>query len=86
MTILDKTDYIEFLKDWDFNDEQIEFLVKQRDNYLQLSEDPDFDYDWYERDMWYTMNRSGLFEKDENNITEIYDWGPNETKLFITEL
>jgi len=86
MTAIEKSDYIKFLEDWDFNNEQIEFLVKQREIYLQLSEEPDFYYDAYERNMWYTMNRSGLFEKDENNITEIYDWGPNETRLFITEL
>ena len=37
--------------------------------------------------MWYTMNRSGLFEKDdEENETEIDDWSPTDTRDYITEI
>lgn len=78
-------DYIEFLKEENFNEKQIDFLIKQRNNFLEVSQDPEFDYDTWERDMWYTMNRSGLFEKDEENKTEIYDWDPNHTRFYISE-
>ena len=71
-----------------FNKKQIEFILEQIHYYNNLKENEEFfDYDCYERDMWYTMNRSGLFEKDnEENETEIDDWSPNETRDFITEI
>jgi len=79
-------DYIQFLKDENFNDAQIEFLLIRKEEYERISQNEDFWYDGYERDMWYTMNRSGLFEKDEDNKTEIYHWCPDETRYYITEL
>jgi hypothetical protein len=79
-------DYREFLKDMDFNPEQVNFIVQQRENYESLLEDPMFYYDSYERDLWYTMNRSGLFENDENNKSRITSWDPSHTRLYITEV
>lgn len=71
-----------------FSEKQINFILEQIHYYNNLKENEEFfDYDCYERDMWYTMNRSGLFEKDdEENETEIDDWSPNETRDFITEI
>lgn len=83
-------DYEDFLQKYDFNEEQIEFLCTQRQNYMQMVENAKddkeaaFDYDTYERDMWYTINRSGLFENDEDNKSGITNWGPNDTRRFIT--
>jgi hypothetical protein len=78
-------DYIEFLKESDFNKEQIDFIIKQRQIYDEISKEDSFYYDSYERDMWYTMNRSGLFEKDELNKSEIDSWIPTYTRIYITE-
>lgn len=78
-------DYEDFLRNDDFNNEQIKFLIAQRKNYEVQRKEEYFDYDTYERDMWYTMNRSGLFEKDSENKTEIYDWDSSHTRLYITE-
>ena len=71
-----------------FNKKQIEFILEQIHYYNNLKENEEFfDYDCYERDMWYTMNRSGLFEKDdEENETEIDDWSPTDTRDYITEI
>lgn len=77
--------YISYLESDNFNDEQIKLLIKQVNNYATLKESEYFDYDTYERDMWYTMNRSGLFEHDQENKTDITDWGPNETRCYISE-
>jgi hypothetical protein len=93
--------YTKFLESYDFNEEQINFLIDQRHNFEALRrnterekcekcgeyhETNDFDLDTYEREMWYTMNRSGLFEDDEENKTGITDWTPEHTRRFITEL
>lgn len=70
-----------------FNEKQINFILKQIDDYNYAKGEDWFDYDSYERDMWYTMNRSGLFEKnDEENETEIDDWSPTDTRDYITEI
>lgn len=83
---MDNNKYISFLLDNDFNQEQIDFIVKQRENYLNLKIDELFDEDTYERDMWYTMNRSGLFENNKSNKSELTNWSVSDTRLYITEL
>lgn len=92
--------YTNFLKRYDFNEDQINFLIDQRNAFESLKRNeeievcetcgkkknaPQFDYDGYEREMWYTMNRSGLFEDDEENKTGITNWTPHHTRRFITE-
>jgi len=77
----------EWLEGYDLNSKQIEFIVKQIIDYEEISKYDHFDYDSYERDMWYTMNRSGLFEKDdEENKSDINNWTPIETRHYITEI
>lgn len=83
---MDSKSYASFLEENDFNQEQIDFIVKQRENYLNTKEDEFFDEDTHERDMWYTMNRSGLFENDDFNKSEITNWSVSDTRLYITEL
>ena len=78
--------YENWLKRMDFNNEQIQFIMNQRQEYLNLKRDKYFSYDSYERDLWYTMNRSGLFEKDKANKSDITNWNPTHTRLFITEI
>ena len=78
--------YIDYLLSDNFNTEQIDFLVKQVNDYHSQKESEYFDYDSYERDMWYTMNRCGLFGNDETNKTEITEWGVNETRFYITDI
>lgn len=93
-----------------FNEQQAAFIVEQKKNYLALSEQTvkgacsccghtkkshHFDYDSYERDMWYVMNTSGLFERvvdEDDNIDWSSDlpisdglWGPDDTRRYITE-
>jgi hypothetical protein len=79
-------DYVLWLERLDFNEAQIDFLITQREIYLNSKDTEEFDYDSYERDMWYTMNRSGLFEDEPENKTEITDWTPTETRQYITEV
>lgn len=79
-------EYQRFLKQLRFNSSQIDFLLKQRKNYLHLRKQKDFHYDTYERDMWYTMNQSGLFENTKDNIIGIVNWTPQDTRLYITEI
>jgi hypothetical protein len=83
---MDNNKHISFLLDNDFNQEQIDFIVKQRENYLNIKIDELLDEDTYERDMWYTMNRSGLFENNKSNKSELTNWTVNDTRLYITEL
>ena len=78
--------YIDYLLNDNFNDEQINFLVKQVNDYHSQKESEYFYYDSYERDMWYTMNRCGLFENEETNKTEITEWEVNETRFYITDI
>lgn len=100
-TWFDVSQYTSFLERWGFNEEQINFLIDQRNSYETLKRSTEieececchntkevnhFDYDNYERGMWYTMNRSGLFEDDEDNKTGITNWEPNDTRRFITEI
>jgi hypothetical protein len=69
-----------------FNFEQIEFIKKQRAYYTLIREEEYFDIDSYERDMWYTMNQSGLFEDNKDNKSDITDWTPDDTRMFITQV
>jgi hypothetical protein len=93
--------YTKFLEAYDFNEDQINFLIDQKNNYENLKRSTEteicdkcgkaqevsyFDEDTYEREMWFTMNRSGLFEDEEENRTGITDWTPAETRQFITEV
>jgi len=78
--------YQRFLTNLKFNEEQIEFLSEQVKDFSIMKQYEYFDYDCYERDMWYTMNRSGLFEKDIDNKTGITNWSPNHTRKYITEI
>lgn len=93
--------YTKFLKRFRFNEEQIDFLIEQRNSFenekrnvetvtcVSCGKSKDecfFDYDSYERDLWYVMNRSGLFEDDEGNKTGIVNWTPHETRIYITEV
>lgn len=93
--------YINFLKRWKFNEEQINFLIDQRNIFESQKRNTEevvcntcgnkkevttFNYDDYEREMWYTMNRSGLFENEKQNKTRIVNWTPDDTRRFITEV
>lgn len=64
-----------------FNQDQLALIEQMRLAY----EDDDIDEDCFEWDLWYTMNQSGLFDKDyPRNKSEIYDWTPTDTRIFIT--
>lgn len=99
-THFDQHNYSKFLTLYNFNEEQIQFLFDQRTNYEyakrsietvtcdtcnKTTEISTFDADTYEREMWYTMNRSGLFENEPENKTGITNWNPTHTRQFITE-
>lgn len=82
MTPKKDLDHMAFLERCGFNQDQVSFICEQRRMFLALIEqceqdDIPLDLDGYERDMWYTMNRSGLFEEKQ--------WGVMETRCFITE-
>lgn len=69
-----------------FNDEQLQLIQEVRDQYKAQKETEEFDEDTFERDLWYTFNRSGLFEKDDdNNRSDISNWGVHHTRIYITE-
>lgn len=94
--------YRNYLERWGFNEEQIDFICDQYNAFKAARQDegegekcsecgrkmpaPAFDLDGYERDMWYTMNRSGLFEKDDENKSGITSWEQYHTRRFITEV
>jgi hypothetical protein len=97
-------EYKEFLKESNFNEKQIEFILNVRKNYdffeqeeekLYQSYDDDGAYrfefsvrvDNFERELSETFNKSGLFEEDdESNMSEIYNWGQEDTREYITEV
>ena len=79
-------DYKDWLEDMDFNPEQVEFIFKQREIYLALKEEDFFDNDVYEKDMWFIMNRRGLFEKNKENKSDICSWEVSHTQMYITEI
>ncbi len=100
LSYFDVNKYSDFLTRYNFNEEQINFLTDQRtiyetekrsietvtcDTCNKTTEIGTFDADTYEREMWYTMNRSGLFEDIEENLTGITNWNPKHTRQFITE-
>jgi len=79
--------YIEFLSSFNFNQSQIDFIVKQAEFYYSICKEDYFNYDCYERDLWYVFNQSGLFESnDENNISDIDIWDTSDTRFYITEI
>jgi hypothetical protein len=78
--------HTKLLKSYKFNAEQIEFILNEVENFRSQEKQEFFDYDTYERDAWYTFNRSGLFEKEKVNKTGITNWSPTETRKFVTEI
>lgn len=68
-----------------FNEEQVKLILSVRKMYENQCEDEYFDEDTFERDLWHTMNRSGLFEDDDENSSGITNWGVSDTRRFITE-
>ena len=80
------SNYNRKLEKCNFNDAQIDLIIEQVNNFHSSKFDPFFDEDTYERDLWYTMNQSGLFEKDEENKTMITLWGVPHTRQYITEI
>jgi len=85
MTESKKQKYTEYLKQHKFNDAQIELICKVADEFNDQRFTKEFHYDTWERDLWYTMNRSGLFERDEDNKTNIFDWSVADTRYYISE-
>ena len=76
--------YLEYLKNWGFNEAQIALIIEQVKNF---NGSEDVDVDTFERDLWYTMNQSGLFEKDDDeNESGIDNWTVNDTRRLITEI
>jgi hypothetical protein len=85
MTISDVATYQQRLKESKFNAEQIELITRVKVEYEVAKTQPLFTYDNWERDLWYTMNQSGLFEDDENK-TGITAWGVSHTRMYISEI
>ena len=86
MTSRDKENYISFLQSMNFNEAQIELIVRVKEEYDGLPHRDAGYVDGWERDQWYTFNRSGLFEgDDEDNKTHIDDWTQSDTREYITE-
>lgn len=76
--------YLEYLKNWGFNEAQIALIIEQVKNF---NGSEDVDVDTFERDLWYTMNQSGLFEKDDDeNESGIDNWTVNDTRRLVTEI
>lgn len=57
-----------------FTKEQIKLIKEQRE--LWQSYNNKYDPDQFEDDMWYVMNRSGLFEEEQ--------WSITQTRRYIT--
>lgn len=57
-----------------FTKEQIELIKEQQ--VLWQSYNNRYDPDQFEDDMWYVMNRSGLFEEEQ--------WSITQTRRYIT--
>jgi hypothetical protein len=73
---ISRTEHITMLKRNGFTDEQTLYIIMQRDNYLHAVKDEHYSDDAFEDDMWYAMNRSGLFEG--------VNWSPYHTRRWIT--
>lgn len=58
-----------------WSEEQLNFVNEQRKAYLYLESTSEEAKDAYERDLWYTMVRSGLFEA----------WEVWQTRHYITD-
>ena len=88
-----RQEYFEFLKENDFNEKQIGLIMDVRNQFEEFEADNEneegylFALDGWERDQWYTFNRSGLFEaNDEENVSDITDWAQEDTRRYITEI
>ncbi len=86
MTISDVATYQQRLKESKFNAEQIELITRVKVEYEVVKAQPLFIYDNWERDLWYTMNQSGLFEDDDVKKTGITAWGVSHTRMYISEI
>ena len=78
--------YNRHLQKCNFNDAQIDLIIEQVNMYQINKKEGYVDDDTFERDLWYTMNQSGLFEKDDENKTMITLWGVPHTRTYITEI
>lgn len=89
---MNREEYLEFLRESEFNDSQIKLIVDTRVNFEAFekenenSEDYLIMLDGWERDQWYTFNQSGLFESDDDNVSDITDWEQSDTRRYITEI
>lgn len=89
---MNREEYLEFLRESEFNDSQIKLIVDTRVNFEAFEKENENteDYaailDGWERDQWYTFNRSGLFENDDFNDSGITDWEQSDTRRYITEI
>ncbi len=90
---MSREQYLDFLNENNFNNEQIALILnvrKQFEAFEKEFEDAEGYLDMldgWERDQWYTFNRSGLFEaNDEENVSEITDWHQDDTRRYITEI
>ena len=77
------SDYRNYLKFCNFNDAQIDLVIEQVNIFNNSKV---INVDIHERDLWYTMNQSGLFEEDRTNTAMIYRWCQADTREYITEL
>ena len=77
----------EGLKKDGFNEAQKKLVLNVFEEWISFisAVDDPVAIDNWERDQWYTFNRSGLFEDDESNKTDITNWSQWETRHYITE-
>ena len=72
-----------------FNKKQLELISTVRAEFKAFKQECKNNLDaidGWERDQWYTFNRSGLFEaNDEENLSGITNWHQNDTRRYITE-
>lgn len=86
MTFIEQ--YRAFLEHHRFNEKQIELIEKVKVDFELIDKESDeafIEVDTWERAQWYTFNRSGLFERDEENQSGIFDWAQAHTRMYITE-
>ena len=79
---------MELLDAYNLNEEQKKLVLNVFEEWISIisAVDDPVAIDNWERDQWYTFNRSGLFEDDESNKTDITNWQQWHTRLFITEV
>lgn len=90
---MNREEYVEFLRENNFNQKQIDLITSVRTNFESFEKDNEENEDYsialdgWERDQWYTFNRSGLFEdNDEENLSDITCWSQIETRMYVTEI